>query len=96
MMSFMMVAFGFIFYSFAAGLMVYFITSALIGIFEQKMIRRELRAAGILPVTGTSGGESATTGSTDPMRGPAGPGSGSQGSKGPGRSGKGKGKVSHR
>jgi hypothetical protein len=71
--------------------MVYFITSALIGIFEQKMIRRDLRAAGILPATGTSGGESATAGSTDPVRGPA-------GLKGPGRpgNGKGKGKVSHR
>ena len=42
MMTFMMVAFGFIFYSFASGLMVYFITSASLGIIEQRIIRAEL------------------------------------------------------
>lgn len=43
MMTFMMVAFGFIFYEFASGLMVYFLTSASLGILEQKIIRAELR-----------------------------------------------------
>jgi len=42
MMTFMMVAFGFIFYGFASGLMVYFLTSSSLGIIEQKMIRSEL------------------------------------------------------
>ncbi|MDE0960408.1 MAG: membrane protein insertase YidC [Planctomycetota bacterium] len=91
MMSFMMIAFGFIFYSFAAGLMIYFITSALIGIFEQKMIRRDLRAAGILPAQGATREISGPGGSTQPSPGPAGPGgSKGSGSKGNGRSGKGK------
>lgn len=40
MMSFMMIAFGFIFYNFASGLMVYFIISALYGIVESRMIKR--------------------------------------------------------
>jgi len=43
MMTFMMVAFGFIFYEFASGLMLYFLTSASLGILEQKIIRAELR-----------------------------------------------------
>ncbi len=43
MMTFMMVAFGFIFYSFPSGLMVYFLTSASLGIVEQKIIRAELK-----------------------------------------------------
>ena len=42
MMSFMMIAFGFIFYNFASGLLLYFLTSASLGIIEQKMIRAEL------------------------------------------------------
>lgn len=49
MMAFMMIAFGFIFYSFASGLLIYFIISALVGIGEQKLIRKELAAAGITP-----------------------------------------------
>ena len=49
MMTFMMIAFGFIFYSFASGLLIYFIISALVGIGEQKLIRKELAAAGITP-----------------------------------------------
>jgi YidC/Oxa1 family membrane protein insertase len=49
MMTFMMIAFGFIFYSFASGLLIYFIVSALVGIAEQKLIRKELAAAGITP-----------------------------------------------
>lgn len=51
MMTFMMIAFGFIFYSFASGLLIYFIISALVGIGEQKLIRKELAAAGITPGT---------------------------------------------
>ena len=42
MMSFMMVAFGFIFYNFASGLLLYFLTSASLGLIEQKIIRAEL------------------------------------------------------
>jgi len=42
MMTFMMVAFGFIFYSFASGLLLYFLTSATLGLVEQKIIRAEL------------------------------------------------------
>ena len=43
MMSYMMVAFGFIFYNFASGLLLYFLTSASLGILEQKIIRAELK-----------------------------------------------------
>ena len=42
LMSFMMVAFGFIFYNFASGLLLYFLTSAALGILEQHIIRKEL------------------------------------------------------
>lgn len=45
MMTFMMVAFGFIFYTFASGLLLYFLTSATIGIFEQRLIRRDVNNA---------------------------------------------------
>ncbi len=80
MMAFMMIAFGFIFYSFAAGLMVYFITSALVGIIEQKMIRRDLRAAGIVPTPGVSTDSGPApgpgSGKISAPRGPARPGSG--------------------
>ncbi len=41
-MTFMMAMFGFIFYNFSAGLLIYFLTSALLGIAEQKIIKREL------------------------------------------------------
>ena len=75
MMSFMMIAFGFIFYSFASGLLIYFIVSALVGIFEQKLIRKELAAAGITP------GAAQVSVST----GPAGPAA----NRGPGRPGRG-------
>ncbi|MFQ5655748.1 MAG: YidC/Oxa1 family insertase periplasmic-domain containing protein, partial [Planctomycetota bacterium] len=47
MMTFMMVAFGFIFYGFSSGLLLYFLTSAGLGIIEQKIIRAELRGKGI-------------------------------------------------
>jgi YidC/Oxa1 family membrane protein insertase len=43
-MMFMMVAFGFIFYNFASGLMLYFLTSSGLGIIEQRIIRAELAA----------------------------------------------------
>ena len=43
LMSFMMVAFGFIFYNFASGLLLYFLTSAALGILEQHIIRKELK-----------------------------------------------------
>ncbi|MEM7260557.1 MAG: YidC/Oxa1 family insertase periplasmic-domain containing protein [Planctomycetota bacterium] len=51
MMTFMMVAFGFIFYNFSSGLLIYFITSAAIGILEQRIIRAELRREGVVPAT---------------------------------------------
>ena len=86
MMSFMLIAFGFIFYSFASGLMVYFITSAMIGIAEQKMIRRDLRAAGIIP--GSTGSTASDKSSALP--GPKGPGSPDSGNTGPARPGHGK------
>ena len=86
MMTFMLVAFGFIFYTFASGLMVYFITSAIVGIAEQKMIRRDLRAAGIMPMPG--GKKDAGSGKID--TGPAKPGSSGSGSSGPARPGQGK------
>ena len=85
-MTFMLVAFGFIFYTFASGLMVYFITSAIVGIAEQKMIRRDLRAAGIMPMPG--GIKDAGSGKID--TGPAKPGSSGSGSSGPARPGQGK------
>jgi YidC/Oxa1 family membrane protein insertase len=44
MMGFMMVFIGFIFYSFSSGLLLYFLTSSIIGIIEQRIIRRELAA----------------------------------------------------
>lgn len=47
-MMFMMVAFGFIFYSFSSGLLLYFLTSASLGIVEQKIIRRQLAREGIV------------------------------------------------
>ncbi|MEM7167298.1 MAG: membrane protein insertase YidC [Planctomycetota bacterium] len=47
MMTFMMVAFGFIFYNFSSGLLLYFMTSAALGIVEQKIIRAELKAEGL-------------------------------------------------
>ena len=43
MMTFMMVAFGFIFYNFSSGLLLYFLTNAGLGIIEQKIIRAELK-----------------------------------------------------
>ncbi len=82
MMTFMMIAFGFIFYSFASGLLMYFIVSALVGIVEQKLIRRELVAAGITPATP----------SVPVATGPGGP-SGSGTSQGPARPGQRKSKA---
>jgi len=42
MMTFMMIFFGYLFYSFAAGFMLYFMTSSLLGIIESKIIKAEL------------------------------------------------------
>lgn len=42
-MMFMMVGFGFIFYNFSSGLLLYFLTSSGLGIIEQKIIRAELK-----------------------------------------------------
>lgn len=44
MMGLMMIFFGFIFYNFSAGLLLYFLMSAGLGIIEQRIIRRELAA----------------------------------------------------
>ena len=44
MMGFMMIIFGFIFYKFPSGLLLYFLTSSVLGIVEQRIIRRELAA----------------------------------------------------
>ncbi len=44
MMGFMMVFIGLIFYNFASGLLIYFLTSSFLGIIEQQIIRRELAA----------------------------------------------------
>lgn len=44
MMGFMMIFFGFIFYSFPSGLLLYFLTSSLLGIVEQRIIKLELKA----------------------------------------------------
>lgn len=79
MMSFMMIAFGFIFYSFASGLLIYFIISALVGILEQKMIRKELTAAGITPGAPQVSVATGPAGPTAP-RGPGRPGRGGKNS----------------
>jgi membrane protein insertase Oxa1/YidC/SpoIIIJ len=42
MMTFMLVFFGFIFYKFPAGFMLYIMTSSGLGILESKIIKREL------------------------------------------------------
>jgi YidC/Oxa1 family membrane protein insertase len=49
MMTFMMVFFGFIFYSYPAGFLLYFITSAAIGMIESKVIKRVLAREGLGP-----------------------------------------------
>jgi membrane protein insertase Oxa1/YidC/SpoIIIJ len=40
----MMIFIGLIFYNFASGLLIYFLTSSFLGIIEQQIIRRELAA----------------------------------------------------
>lgn len=66
MMSFMMIAFGFIFYSFPSGLMVYFITSALFGLCESRIIRRKIareeEQAGGAPAATTGDGGAPASG----------------------------------
>lgn len=60
MMTFMMVFFGFIFYSFPAGFMLYIMTSAFLGIIESKIIKAELARS---DEAGGSGGGAAGSGS---------------------------------
>jgi YidC/Oxa1 family membrane protein insertase len=63
MMSFMLVFFGFIFYSFPAGFMFYFMTSSALGILESKIIKAELAREGDLasPALSASGAPSASS-----------------------------------
>lgn len=58
MMGFMMVFFGFIFYGFASGFMLYIMTSAALGIAESKIIKAQL-AREDLELEGKQGGEAA-------------------------------------
>ena len=50
MMTFMMVFFGFIFYSFPAGFLLYFIASAAISMVESKIIKKKLAKEGLGPL----------------------------------------------
>jgi membrane protein insertase Oxa1/YidC/SpoIIIJ len=54
MMTYMMVFFGFIFYSFPAGFLLYFITSAAIGMIESRIIKRMLAREGLGPDSGNA------------------------------------------
>ena len=63
MMTFMMVFFGFIFYAFPAGFMLYIMTSSALGIIESKIIKAELArdeaasgAAGVASAPAPAGG----------------------------------------
>ena len=56
MMGFMMIFFGFIFYGFASGFMLYIMTSAALGIAESKIIKAQL-AREDLELEGKQGGE---------------------------------------
>jgi YidC/Oxa1 family membrane protein insertase len=59
MMTFMLVFFGFIFYNFPAGFMLYIMTSSALGIIESKIIKAELRREEGEPgntVKGSAGG----------------------------------------
>ena len=56
MMGFMMIFFGFIFYGFASGFMLYIMTSAALGIAESKIIKAQL-AREDLELEGNQGGE---------------------------------------
>ncbi|MBI4576397.1 MAG: membrane protein insertase YidC [Planctomycetes bacterium] len=49
MMKFMFVIFGFLFYSMPSGLVLYFLTSSLVGIAEQQWIRRRLGSVAPVP-----------------------------------------------
>ena len=64
MMGFMMIFFGFIFYGFASGFMLYIMTSAALGIAESKIIKAQL-AREDLELEGKQGGED-----TAPSAGP--------------------------
>ncbi|MCH2363530.1 MAG: YidC/Oxa1 family membrane protein insertase, partial [Planctomycetes bacterium] len=58
MMGFMMIFFGFIFYRFASGFMLYIMTSAALGIAESKIIKAQL-AREDLELESKQGGEAA-------------------------------------
>ncbi|HAK94197.1 MAG TPA: hypothetical protein DCM87_04140 [Planctomycetes bacterium] len=58
MMGLMMIFFGFIFYNFSSGLLLYFLMSAALGIVEQRIIRRELAAeSAAMPAKKPDGGK---------------------------------------
>jgi YidC/Oxa1 family membrane protein insertase len=65
MMGFMMIFFGFIFYGFASGFMLYIMTSAALGIAESKIIKAQL-AREDLELEGKPGGED-TAASAGPL-----------------------------
>ena len=91
MMTFMLVIFGFIFYSFPAGFMLYIMTSAALGIVESKIIKAELAkdpeigatASGEAPASQSSGNSAPY-----PARQKKGQGASSSPSKGKSRSGR--------
>lgn len=67
MMTFMMVFFGFIFYSFPAGFLLYFIASAAISMVESRIIKRILAREGLTPLpAGASSGSGSAAGSMTP------------------------------
>ena len=75
MMTFMMIFFGFIFYSFPAGFMLYIMTSSALGIIESKIIKAQIAAedaasegAPAEPVTVGLGGAPVGGGGTSPGR----------------------------
>jgi YidC/Oxa1 family membrane protein insertase len=69
MMTFMLVFFGFIFYSFPAGFMFYFMTSSALGIIESKIIKAELARDGELASpASTAPGASGASGTYYPSR----------------------------
>ena len=91
MMTFMLVIFGFIFYSFPAGFMLYIMTSAALGIIESKIIKAELArdpeigaiASGEAPVPQSTGNSAPY-----PARQKKGQGASASPSKGKSRSGR--------
>lgn len=80
MMTLMMVLFGFIFYGFPSGFMLYIMTSAALGIIESKMIKAQLKAeddnqpetgvSAAYPSAPTKGGDSKGGGDSKSGKGP--------------------------